>query len=122
MLLAKFFSNHLQTLGQLGFEAPRRRPVIFALDAEIVLRSDASLGVMSILITDAVPQALGARIVRVAQMYRHRQHATMAHVAASLFDRNGRGIRFRSTGQIRYRLSQRKLAFGQADELAGLHG
>ena len=66
--------DRLQALGQLALETAVGGAVVLALDAEIVLGRYPVGVVVRVLVVGAVPQARGARVMRVAQMDGDRQH------------------------------------------------
>jgi hypothetical protein len=82
----------LESLPQRGLETTIYRSIILALDAEVVLRGDASFGIVGIFVAGAVAEALGAGIVAVAEMGRHGNEPSFADVAAGFADGDGGGV------------------------------
>src|SRR6478752_6633495 len=100
------------------------RPLVIAASAELVgdvlLRDDADLAVVRIPVALAVPEPLGAGIVRVAEGGRDATEAAGADVLDRLVDREVGGVGLRRRGEVRRGLGKRDAAFGHADELHGV--
>ncbi len=114
-------TNLDEPIGQLFFETSWRRAIVFALDAQIVLRGDGIGAVVSIFVAWSLIEPLGAGVVRIAQVSRHGQESPLAHIAARLANGHRRRIGLRRARQIGHGLGQRELTLRQADELASLH-
>ena len=114
-------ADGFEALCEFLFEAAVGGAIVFAFDAEIVLRGDSARGIVGVFVIFAVAEALRAGVMRILQMPGNRKQAAFADVAARFADGDGGGVRFRCAGKIGDGLRERELALGQADELAGLH-
>ena len=66
--LSQRLTDLLQAFGQLALKAAVDRAIVFALDAEIVLRRDGVGRVVGIFVAFAVAKTLRAGVMRVLQM------------------------------------------------------
>ncbi len=64
----QFFPDRIQPLNQLGLKSAIDGSIVFPLDPEVILRSDAVLCVMRIFVSLPVTDAASARIMTISQM------------------------------------------------------
>ena len=89
---------------------------------QILLRRDADVEVVGVDVSLAVAEALGPRVVRVAQMHRHPAEAAGAHVGDRGVDRVVRGVGLGGRGEVRGGLGERDPSLRHADERDGVGG
>jgi len=101
----------------LRFKAPVHRFVVMPLLGHVLLFDISAFIIVTVFVVFAVPQLLGALVMRITQVGRHRQRSSTLHVLARFADGHGGGVGFGRGRNVRNRLSQRQLAFRQANEL-----
>ncbi len=114
------FADDFQSLGNLLFKSAVNGMIVLAVDAQVILSGYGVGRFMGVLVADAMPQPLRARVMSILQVDRYWQNCLVPYVLSRGSDGQCRRVAFGGSGEVQDGLSQHELAFREADLFAGL--
>src|SRR5262249_34082893 len=112
-----FLSQLLHPLANHRLVAAISWFVVHTVFRQVRLLDVTALEIMAVLVPLAVAEFFRPLVTGVTEVDGHWQGATILHVVAGFADGDRTGVGLRGGGNIRHRLAQRQLRFGQAGEL-----